>query len=184
MFETLTNLSDRHNNRVQFLRIIGFISPLINGIVGVRVQRLAGFDFQIWDTGNSFQLMRQCNSKLTELSSGIIKIKTWLIWYLQQSLLTFTWHWIQAAFMLLDCSDRRYLVPLKQNIPIICSKWLACLTRVKMTSCWTTLMHPNHRSYHSQHKSYNAETPRLAMLKVDCSYQVGLCTEVVKLLLD
>lgn len=83
-----------------------------------------------------------------------------------------------------QCPDRKYLVPLKQNTPIICCKWLVCLTRLKMTSSRTTRMHPNHRLYHSQHKSYNAETPRLAVLKVDRSYQVGLCTEVVKLLLD
>lgn len=82
-----------------------------------------------------------------------------------------------------QCSDKRYLVPLTQNIPVICSKWLECLTRLNI-SCPTTQIHPNHRSYHSWHKSYNAETPRLAVLKVDHSYQVGCCTEVVRLLLD
>lgn len=71
-----------------------------------------------------------------------------------------------------QCSDRRYLVPMTQNMSVI-TKWLVCLTRLKMTSCRTTRMHPNHRSHQSQHKSYNAETPRLAVLKLTTVIKLG-----------
>lgn len=64
------------------------------------------------------------------------------------------------------------MVLLKQNMPLICSKCSARLIRPKITSCWTTQMCPNHRSYHSQHRGDSAETPRWAFLKANHSNQV------------
>lgn len=43
--------------------------------------------------------------------------------------------WLRASR---QCSNSRYLVPLKQNIPVTCSDCPVCLTGLQMTSCWTS----------------------------------------------